>query len=116
MSEGADALRGPAFHFAVTSHRQRNVYGRKDWMRREVTRLYGPWLKREASAIAGGNGMLRHRMLRQAVDRLVVVDPTRFGKDDWPWLEEALRSELKWALKVAGRPPKPSEEERCDRD
>jgi hypothetical protein len=116
MSEGGEALCGPAFHFAEIDRSQRKVYGRKKWMRREVKRRYGPWLEQEARSVAGRTGVLSRRLMRQAIDRLVEVDATRFGKGDWPWLAEALRSELRWALKKAELDSRPHEEDACDRD
>ena len=103
MSDRAQPLCGPAFHFAELTGEQRNVYRTEHWMMLEAARRYAPWLAEEAPRIARRKKRLCDQMVQWALDRLVEVDLTRFDDEDWPWLEQALRAEMRWAMVADAR-------------
>jgi hypothetical protein len=98
VTDTDQAPRGPAFHFAELADEQRRVYRGERWMMLEAARRYAPWLEQEAPRIARRKKRLCDQMVQWALDRLVEVDLTRFDEEDWPWLEKALRAELRWAM------------------
>ena len=101
MSEEPEFPAGLAFHFAEEAEAQRTVYGDRRWMRREVARRYLRWMEIISLAVAGRKGLLRDRIINQAFNRVMELDPTRFSDGDWLWMQEGLRTEMRWALRLS---------------
>ena len=91
----------PACSVAATVPAQRTVFGGREWLKEEVARRCSVWLDVIALPIAGRKGVLYNRIRKQAFKRLVEVDVTRFDEADWVWLQEAIRLEMQWALRIA---------------
>lgn len=103
MSDRGGVVTGPEFQPAHVTDVQRCVYRTGRWMMLEAARRYAPWLAEEAPRIARRKKRLCDQMVQWALDRLVEVDLTRFDDEDWPWLEEALRAEMRWAMVADAR-------------